>query len=137
MLLYHNSILKLEYDPSTDILEMTWPDLTIGHLSEVKQALQTMVETVRDYDIKKLLVDGTKASITIPDQDHTELDLKLAKDFTSTRLQKIARIESTDFKREFKAEKNRHTIHQNLNIPFLMQNFPDRTSALNWLNEAF
>ena len=136
MLLYQDSILKLEYDPSTDILEMTWPDMALEQLSEVKQALQTMVETIRDYDVKKLLVDGSKASITIPDEDHTNLDLKLAMDFTSTRIQKIARIESSDLKRESKAEKNRHKIQENLSVPFLMQNFPDRTSALAWLKET-
>ncbi|RNI29240.1 hypothetical protein [Rufibacter latericius] len=136
MLLYQDSILQLEYDPATDILEMEWPDLEPAQLPEVKQALKVMVETVRDYDVKKLLVDGSKSSVSISDEENTSLVLKLAQDFTATRLQKIARVESTDLKTETNVAENHHKIQQSMVINFQMLNFPDRSTALAWLKSA-
>ncbi|WP_207434945.1 hypothetical protein [Sabulibacter ruber] len=133
MLLHQDSILKLEYDPATDILEMTWPDIDPDLLPEVRQAMQTMVETIRNYDVKKVLIDGSKASITISKEESTSLSLKLAQDLNSTRLQKIARLESTDLRRESEAEETRLRIQTSLDLHYEMQNFADRSSALAWL----
>ncbi|MBC3538708.1 hypothetical protein ACFSC6_19875 [Rufibacter sediminis] len=136
MLLYQNSILLLEYDPATDILELAWPDLEPSVLPEVKQAFQVLMEAIVDYDVKKLLVDCSKATVSIPDDENTSLMLKLAQDLNTTRLQKIARIASSDAVDETRAEESLMKIQQNPAIHFQLQNFSDRTSAMEWLKSA-
>ncbi|WP_210465449.1 hypothetical protein [Rufibacter roseolus] len=133
MLLYQDSILQLTYDPATDILEMDWPDLAPSYLPEARQAFQALVETVRDYDVKNLLVDGSKASISISDEENTSLMLKIAQEFNATRLRKVARIASTDFRRESVADENLHKIQRSLDLHYEMQNFTDRAQAMTWL----
>ncbi|KAA3437573.1 hypothetical protein [Rufibacter hautae] len=135
MLLYQDSILQLTYDPATDILEMDWPDLTPSYLPETKQALQALVETVRDYDVKNLLVDGSKASVTISDEENATLLLKIAQEFNATRLRKVARIASTDLRRETAADENLFRIQHSLDLHYQMQNFTDRAQAMTWLKD--
>ncbi|WP_181306849.1 hypothetical protein [Rufibacter sp. XAAS-G3-1] len=133
MLLYQDTLLQLEYDPATDILEITWPDLEPEVLPEIRQAFQMLVETIRNYDVKKLLVDGRKATINISDEENSLLMLKIAQELDATRLQKVARIESSDLKRETQAAENRIKIQHILGVHFEMVNFSDRTLALAWL----
>jgi hypothetical protein len=52
MILHQSSIIKLEYDPATDILEVEYPDLEKFMLPEIKHAFNLMVETIRNYDVK-------------------------------------------------------------------------------------
>ncbi|MFB9862293.1 hypothetical protein [Rufibacter immobilis] len=136
MLLYQDSVLSLEYDPATDILEMVWPDFDTDTMLETKHALQMMVESIRTYDVKKLLIDGSNARIRVSDEENLAALQQFAVDLNATRLQKIARIQSSNTRRETQTQESMYRLQASLDAHFELQNFPDRPSALTWLKLA-
>jgi hypothetical protein len=92
MVIYHNSIITLEYEPATDILSVVLPDIKDFTLSEVERCLGIIVEHVISYDVKKIMLDSSKAVIEVDNEAYHKLMLQFGKELMKTRLQKIARI---------------------------------------------
>lgn len=135
MILHHNSLIKLDYSPATDILQVNYPDLYSYHLAEVRHSLAIMVETIRNYDVKRLLLDASVTDINISDEENRELSLKLATDLAKTRLQKVARIQPKSPERETKAQANISNMQTIGLLPYQLRTFGNRADALAWLME--
>lgn len=133
MILHQNSIIRLEYNPATDILEIKYPDLQKFILLEVKESLRLMVETIRNYDVKRLLMDASSTIIELNDEDNRNLSLHLAAELAKTRLQKVARIHPIDPSKEVRAQENIRQIEKEGLMPFELRTFNDRTAAIHWL----
>ncbi len=56
MILFVNSVIKLNYEPATDIAVVEYPDLHDYLLPEIKHSIDKMVDVIRNYDIKNLLL---------------------------------------------------------------------------------
>lgn len=69
MVLFDNSLIKLDYDPATDILAVEYPDLHDFLLSEIKRSIDTLVDTVKHYDVKRLLLDSTRTVVAVSDEE--------------------------------------------------------------------
>ena len=61
MILFQNSLLTLAYNPSSDILEVNYPDLYEFLLPEIKHSIDIMIDNVRNYDVKRVLLDSMTA----------------------------------------------------------------------------
>ena len=133
MILHQNSIIKLEYSPATDILEVKYPDLQKFILFEIKESLKLMVETIRNYDVKRLLLDASSTHIDISDEENRDLSMQLAAELARTRLQRVARIQPIDPKKELKAQENIKQIEKVLPLPYQLRTFTERAAALEWL----
>lgn len=133
MILHHNGLIKLEYSPATDILQVNYPDLYSYQLTEVRHSLSIMVETIRNYDVKRLLLDASVTSVHITDEENSELNLNLARELSKTRLQKVARIHPLSPLRESIAQKNIEKIFHSGMVPYELKTFSHRTEALSWL----
>lgn len=131
MVLYNNSLVRLNYNPATDILDVDCPDFNPLIMAEVKEAFNIIVDTVKHYDVKKLLIDSSKAQIDVSDKSHREVLVKFARDLMATRLQKFARVGTDDTLREDSV--NRAKEDAMFSIAF--QSFPDKATALSWLNK--
>ncbi|GHA81459.1 hypothetical protein [Pontibacter akesuensis] len=129
----HDKIIRLDYNPATDILETSMPDVTHFMLSEVKMCLDVIVTNIRNYDIKKLLLDASNSVIEMDEDDeaYKAVAMKFGMDLLGTRLKKIARVESADARREAKSEEAR----QQANLPMEFRNFSSRDEAMSWLLE--
>lgn len=64
-MLIYSGVITLDYDPPTDILETSMPDIKEFALSEVSFCLGLIVESIRNYDIKHLLLDSSKSVIEV------------------------------------------------------------------------
>ena len=133
MVLYKSSILSLDYHPASDIMEVDYPDLDGFVLSEVRNSLTLMVDTIRHYDVKKLLLDASKTVITISEEENRELTLRLAADLAKTRLQKVARIQPVDSLREVRAQQNIERAREAGLLPYELKTFGSKEDALAWL----
>jgi hypothetical protein len=51
-----------------------------------------MVDTVRHYDVKRLLLDTRKTVIAVSEEENREVTSQLASNLAKTPLQKLARI---------------------------------------------
>jgi hypothetical protein len=135
MILYQNRLIVLDYEPSTDILSVDWPNVASFDLMEVEQALNTLVGYIRDYDVKRLLIDSTKAVIS-PDLDMVEYQAivtQFAYKLMKTRLKKSARIMHSDQVRETTSQKISEEITRKAKLEIENQNFTSKEAATAWL----
>lgn len=134
MLLYQNGLIKLDYDPGKDILCVQYPDLHEYLLPEISHSVNVIVETVRNYDIKSLLLDGRQTIVTTPPEYGREIALQLAAGLARTRLQKLARLESFNPEVEKRAVANVQAVQTKIAPPFELKNFTDEDQARAWLS---
>ena len=73
MVLFDNSLIRLDYNPATDILEVEYPDLYDYLLSEIRRSIDTLLDTVKNYDVKRLLLDSTRTIISVGDEESREI----------------------------------------------------------------
>ena len=132
-MLLTNSILKLDYNPATDVLVTCMPDLRTYALAEVSYCLDLMVESIRTYDIKKMLLDSSQTLIEVEDASYKAVMAQFAWALADTHLKKIARVGTADIMREDKAAKLASELRAEVNLPVEYKSFISQTEAMNWL----
>lgn len=136
MILYQNSFVVLDYEPTTDILAFEWPNVEAYLLPEAKRTLKTLVEYVRNYDVKRLLIDESKTTVSpelIDSPEYKEVLMEFVCDLTKTRLQKSARIVALDKDREAKTKKLTTEIIQEIKLNISNKDFTNKSEAQSWL----
>jgi hypothetical protein len=136
MILHKDSLIELNYDVATDVLKVHWPDLTGFTMPEINYSLKKLIDTLRHYDIKKLLVDSRTSSIAdVTKDEHHLILLDFTRKLMTTRLERLARIQTNDNSREDLVLQTADEAIHDLGIQFQFQNFSDEATALSWLNE--
>ncbi|MBC5772740.1 hypothetical protein H8S95_01580 [Pontibacter sp. KCTC 32443] len=133
MTLYEDGFLKLSYDATYDILYVPCPHIQEFELLHIQKALSIVVETLISYDIKRFLFDSSNSQIDLPAEDHYHLIGQLIRGLMPSRLQKLARVGSTDTMRENSIERFLDNSEVQYTLPFKIQNFPSKAAAINWL----
>jgi len=129
VIVYQNSLITLTYAPETDILSVDWPNFEPYATLEIRESLLKLVEIVRNYDVKKLLIDASKANIGMNDDAYRAILLEFAGELEKTHIQKLARIKTQDPSREVKVT----TLRSAMPFPYDFQNFSTEQEALAWL----
>ncbi|WP_162056382.1 hypothetical protein [Pontibacter pamirensis] len=124
-----NKLIKLDYNPARDVLSVEWPDFHYYSASEATYTLDIIVETVRQYDVKYLLTDTRKSTVDIPKPEYKEIILKFAKNLTTTRLRKLARV-VTESTRRLKPIRE---VRQEAQLKVEIKDFYSVEEALDWL----
>jgi len=132
MLLY-SGIITLDYNPATDVLVTSMPDVREFGMSEVSFCLNLIVENIRNYHIENLLLDSSKSVIEVEDDVYKTITLRFGMDLMNTNLKKVARVGTSDKKREEKSANLSSEIRQELKLPIAFKNFTTRAEALEWL----
>lgn len=130
MILFESSIIKLDYNPATDILDVSYPDLHDYFLAEIKHTINIMVDLIKNYDVKKLILDATKTIISVSDEESREVATFLATGLMKTRIQKVARVQSLNSKVEITTQGNIRHIQASGELPFQVQNFTSKAAAI-------
>jgi hypothetical protein len=133
MVLFENSIVKLDYSPATDILEVAYPDLHGYLLPEIKHTITIMMDYIKNYDVKKLLLDSTRTLVAVSEEESREVALTLAAGIMTTRVGKVARVQSPSSEVEQTAQGNISHLKETQQLPFELRNFTSKTEALTWL----
>ena len=131
MVLHQSSLITLDYDPATDILSLDWPDVKDFLVPEVERELKVLIDTIKHYDVKKLLIDTSKARVEVNDTEYQAFISTFAEALKDTRLQKFARVGTSDPEREKLSDRARESSRINLFMEF--HSFNTRTEALAWL----
>ena len=131
MIIFKNNFLKLDYNPATDILLVDMPTVDNVTLPEVEGALDVIVEHVRNYDVKKLLVDARKTRVEGNQESYAALVAEFSRQLMTTRLQKLARIVSTSEVRESAVKK----VYEEKKLPLEFRSFIEIGPAVEWLME--
>lgn len=133
MILFENSIIKLDYTPATDILNVQYPDLHGFLLPEIKHSIDILVDTVKNYDVKKVLLDATHTVMSVDVEESREISVYLAQGLTKTRVAKLARLQSLNHAIETRAKATIQHLAEAQLLPFELQNFTVKEKALAWL----
>ncbi|WP_026463277.1 hypothetical protein [Adhaeribacter aquaticus] len=133
MILHQDGLIKLDYDPASDILEVEWPEISKAPVAEITYSLQIFIDTLRHYDIKYLLIDASNNRTEVDNGAYKQMVLKLSQDLANTRLQKLARLESFNPLREEKVKTLSQEVDKKFTRRYAFQNFSDKNEALNWL----
>jgi hypothetical protein len=130
-MLIPNKFLKLDYNPTQDILYLEWPNMHDYSLPEVQYIITEVVDAVRNYDIKRILTDTRQSSVTIPMAEYAKVVNQLAMELATTRLQKFARLQTAD--------PDRNTVASNAAAlvvgAITYQSFDNVDEAVAWLTE--
>ncbi len=133
MILFQNSVIKLNYNPGSDILEVHYQDLHSYLLPEIKHSIDILVEVVKNYDIKYLLLDSTATQIPVQEEQSREIANNLAASLIQTRVQKVARVQSLSQDVNKYAQENIQHVNQAFELPIELKNFTEKEKALAWL----
>lgn len=133
MILFENIIARLDYSPATDIAVLEYPDLHGFLIPEIKHSIDLLVDIIRNYDIKRLLLDSTGTVATASEEEGRELAIYLTSGIARTRVQKVARLRSSAQDLEAREKSHVAYILKSLAIPFQLQNFTDKAVAVEWL----
>ena len=131
MLLFENSIIKIDYDPATDILTVKYPDLHGYLLPEIKHSIDILVENVRNYDVKYVLLDSTNTVVSVTPEESSEITSYMAAGLSNTRIQKVARLQASNTTVETRATENIQKVAKS--ITFQLKNFNNKADATSWL----
>ena len=132
-MLIHSGIITLDYSPATDVLVTSMPDVKEFSLSEVSFCLGLIVENVRNYHIKNLLLDSSNSVVEVEDEAYRAITMKFAMALMGTRLKKVARVGTADADREQKSARLSADIRQEVNLPVEFRNFATKEEAMEWL----
>ncbi|GAA4295952.1 hypothetical protein [Nibribacter koreensis] len=133
MIISQNGLITLEYDPATDILSVSLPDIRKFTVSEVERSLAMVVEAVLSYDIKKILLDSSKSIVEVDDAEYRVVIMKFSGDLMKTRLKYLARVGSPIAAQEKRASEVAQEVTRTQTLPVEFQNFMDRVEAHSWL----
>lgn len=133
MILFENSILRLDYNPASDILEVEYPDLQGYLIPEIKHSINIMLDIIKNYDIKHLLLDSTRTVVSVSEEESREIATYLAGGLMKTRVQRVARVQSRSESVEKTAQNNVKSIKESGSLPFELENFTSKAEALSWL----
>lgn len=128
-MLIPNQFINLEYNPTTDVLLIKWPNMHDYTEPEIKYILHEIIETVKNYDIKNILTDTRQSVITMDSLAYAAVVNQLARDLMTTRLEKFARLTTKEKYREQIANDAAALVLGVIQV----RSFDDPDEALEWL----
>jgi hypothetical protein len=133
MVLFENGIIKLDYFPASDILEVAYPDLHDFMLPEVLNSMDILVGNIVNFDVKRVLLDSSLTVVAVSDEKSRRITAHLVAGLMRTRLQKLARVQSASPVVEAIAQGNIKHVRDTYALPFELQNFSCKSEAVEWL----
>ena len=133
MVIYSDPLIYLDYDPKKDILWIKWPHLVDEPMVIVRPTIDKILESIKYFQVSKLLVDTKDTSTNIPEEDFKKLAKEFVLSLASSNLKKIARVIYAEPKRELRAKILLDQLTAWLAPDFQSKEFTDIKSAFAWL----
>ncbi|WP_347158333.1 hypothetical protein [Pontibacter chitinilyticus] len=133
MILHRDGLVEMQYDAAVDILKVKWLDSKGATRDEFGYSFQKLLETIRNYDIKKLLIDSREDITAVTDEEYKELNTTFANKLAGTRLARIARLGTTNTSRESFVEALVEDVLALPDTTVAYHNFYDEQHATAWL----
>jgi hypothetical protein len=135
LILYSDSIVRLDYTPAQDIVLATLPVVRAYDVNEINQAFISMVGCITEYNITRLLLDFTGNTLELPEAEYKQSIAQLADGLLQTPLVKMARIRTQNDVREQKIKGTYEGIKNRVGIQVVFSTFYDKTEAIQWLSQ--
>lgn len=129
MILFDSPIIRLDYTPATDIIVADLLNKHEFYSLEVREALNLIVEHVRHYDVRHLLMDSRKRVLVIDELEYASIMSEFTRALQTTRLQKMARLYTGITARENLVK----AINEQMAPTYTLRTFTSHDQALEWL----
>lgn len=129
MIIFKNGFLTLDYDPASDILSFPMPSVNDVVMPEMKRCLGVIVEHVRNYDVKKVLLDARETDIGVEEASYGSVIAEFYRSLAATRLQKVARLATPGSVRE----RIISNLFEDNHFPMEVKWFIEAAPAIEWL----
>lgn len=136
MVIYEDALIYLDYDSKTDILWIKWPDLENEPMSEVRPAINRILETIKAYRVKNLLIDTKDTKTNIPEDEFKVMAKEFVLGLADSDIKKIARVIYAEPTREIRAKILMEQLTAWLAPEFENREFTDIKSAFDWLENG-
>lgn len=125
-----SNLIQMQYEPRTDTLSVEWPCFsTVTTVPELQHILDQLLQTVRHYDVHRLLLDARHAIPVLYDQEQMDTVLGFLHQLRGTRVRKVARVVENTFLRDTQQRQIAAEAEQ----AYQFQTFSDIDVALGWL----
>jgi hypothetical protein len=129
MIIFKNGFITLDYDPASDILSFIMPSVNDVVMPEMRRCLGVIVEHVRNYDVKKVLLDARETDIGVEKESYSTVIAEFYRGLAATRLQKVARLVAPGSQRE----RIIRGIFEDIHFPMEVRAFAEAAPAVEWL----
>lgn len=134
MFIYQSGLMSLDYNPATDILTVELPSVMEIGVYELTRSLEIVAENVRNYAIKRLLLDSSKVLVEqIEDEEYKVVVGQFLANLVKSRLEKIARVNTSLPAHEKRVLHVTAEVTQKLGAPIEIKTFTGRPEAFAWL----
>ena len=131
MIAYQNRLLFLTIIEDENILVVTWTDSVPYDAAELQGSIDKVIETINKFQIRKLLIDASEATMAMEDEPIRIVLVGFAQQLSKLGLEKLARIITADQTREARVQ----SIRDEVFLPFQSYDISNREQALKWLKE--
>ena len=135
MILEEDSLLNFSYDITTQILSVSWPDLTNTPLPEIENSLQKLASNIKNFDIRKVLADHRHGFTSLENEAYKKVIKDYHRKLAETHLEKLARIIPENPAWEYFIIQLSQELKEKLNLPFEVRIFTKKAEAMEWLLE--
>ena len=136
MILKEDSLLQFSYDISTQILSISWPDLSATPLPDIENSLEKLARNIRNFDIRKVMADHRFGFTSRDEEAYKKVIENYHLNLAQSHLEKLARIIPDNPAREYFINQLSRELDQKLGLPFKVKCFSTKTEAQNWLLES-
>lgn len=135
MILHSDRYFEHLYDVKLDMVCVKWPTIETLYLPEILNSVNLLVENIKNYNIRNLLVDASNTQAHSSREDADQVVSAFISGLEKSRLEKLARVESAVQERESVLKLMMPEI--NKNSTFEIRFFKDLGSALKWLENQY
>ena len=132
MVLHTDRYFEHVYDVKHDLVCVKWPTIESLYLPEILNSIKLLVENIKNYNIRCLLIDATETKAHSSNEDANLVVNALLNGLQKSRLEKLARVESAVQERESILKQMIPEVTPMVN--FEIKFFKDLNGALNWLH---
>jgi len=133
MILLDNFLVKIDYNPATDIAIIDYPDLFDFELPEVQHSLELLAETIKNYDVSKVLIKPTRTTPERSQEEGGEIAAYLATKLKEAHVKKMARLRSPYSAVDANAHKSVQLAEISQALPTQVRFFKNKSAAMEWL----
>lgn len=131
MNIFDNGFINLEYDPVIDVIYVIMPTVDRTDLPKVEQSLAIIVEHVKNFYIRNMLLDVRDAKVFINEKAYASMISNFSRALLDSHLQKMARVVDESSLRESIV----HDIFIDKTLSLVARSFTEVVPALEWLKE--
>ena len=133
MILLDNFLIKIDYNPATDIAIIDYPALFDFELPEVQHSIELLTETIQNYNVSKILIKPTRTTPERSQEEGGEIAAYLAEKLKKAQVKKMARVQSNYSEVEENACKSAQLLEASRSIRTQVRFFRGKPAAMEWL----